>query len=86
MCLEAQELQYIEFFAGQANVWRAVSSRYKAARVDLSYEPYEEPKYKAVKRGKMLQNPMDILSDAGFAMLSFQHAGTLTLANALHRF
>ena len=47
----------MEMFAGTANVWRAVSQTYPAARVDLTY-------YKG-DPGK--QNPMDIMTSAGFA-------------------
>lgn len=57
MIQACQELQYVEMFAGTANVWRAVSQTYPAARVDLTY-------YKG-DPGK--QNPMDIMTSAGFA-------------------
>jgi hypothetical protein len=56
-----QELQYLEVFAGVANVWRAVSTTYPAARVDLTYCA-DDPNFK--------QNPMNILSSAGFAFPS----------------
>lgn len=56
-----QELKYLEVFAGVANVWRAVSSSYPAARVDLTYCE-DDPNFK--------QNPMNILSSAGFAIPS----------------
>ncbi len=57
-----QELQYIELFAGQANCWRAVSTEYPSARVDLDYFKVT-PGSKEAKK----QNPMDILSSAGLA-------------------
>ena len=55
-----QELNYVEYFAGQANVWRAVSQEYPAARVDMDYS---DPTY----REKM--NPMNFLSSPGYAIL-----------------
>ena len=59
-----QELQFIEFYAGVGNVWRAVStSGFPSARVDLSYH---EEQNMSVK-----QNPMDILSSAGFAFFGY---------------
>ena len=58
-----QELNYVELFAGVGNVWRAVSeSGYPAARADLAYYEVEEGY-------ENKQNPMDILSSAGFANL-----------------
>ena len=65
-----QELQYLEFFAGQANVWRAVSTKYAATRVDKSYEAFLEASYEPVPQKKMFQSGMDILTDCGFATLS----------------
>ena len=62
--LPCQALNYCEFFAGQANVWRAVSQVYPAARVDLDYS---DPTY--VEK----MNPMDFLSCPGFASLDFNH-------------
>ena len=59
-----QALNYCEFFAGQANVWRAVSEVYPAARVDLDYS---DPTY--VEK----MNPMNFLSSPGFASLDFSH-------------
>ena len=66
----AQALQYIEFFAGEANVWRAVSTKYAAARVDKAYEAFAEPSYKPIPEAKMFQSGMDMLTDCGFAKLS----------------
>ena len=54
-----KELQYVELFAGVANVWRCVSCSYPAARVDIEY-----------CKGTTKQNPMDILTSAGWANLS----------------
>ena len=48
----------MEMFAGQANVWRAVSTKYPAARLDYEYDPQ---RWKAFR-----QSPMDILSNAGW--------------------
>ena len=57
-----QELSYVEFFAGQANVWRAVSdSGVPSARVDLTYGTGSQ---------NFKQDPMDILSNAGWAIFS----------------
>lgn len=57
-----QELQYIEMFAGEGNCWRAVSTAYPSARVDLDYY---DPKPGTKEANK--QNPMDFLSSAGLA-------------------
>lgn len=55
-----KEIQYLEMFAGAANVWRCVTQSYPAARVDLTYADQNgEPNLK--------QNPMDFLSCPGFA-------------------
>lgn len=55
-----EELNFVEFYAGVGNVWQAVSeSGYPAARVDVQY--HETPS------NHLKQNPMDILSSAGFA-------------------
>ncbi len=51
----AQELSYVEFFAGQGEVFRAVrADAHPSCAVDIRW--MDGPK-----------NPMDILSDAGFA-------------------
>ena len=62
----------MEFFAGEANVWRAVASAYAAARVDIEYgsRMFEEETFKPQPRKQMFQNPLDILSDPGLATLS----------------
>ena len=60
-----QELQYVELFAGVANVWRCVSHSYAAARVDIDYN--KQDKYCSK------QNPMDILTSAGWSKLSYNH-------------
>lgn len=61
--LHGQELDYIELFAGVANVWGAVTRQgYKGARVDIEYHTPEPTTSK--------QNFMDILSSAGFATLA----------------
>ena len=56
-----KDIQYLEMFAGAANVWRAVSETYVAARVDLTY---------ADGGPSLKQNPMDFLSSAGYALPS----------------
>lgn len=59
-----QELQYIEMFAGEGNCWKAVSTAYPSARVDLDYyDP--KPGTKEAKK----QNPMDFLSPPGLASI-----------------
>ena len=62
----------MEFFAGEANVWRAVATTYAAARVDIEYGSgaFEEDTFKPQQRKKMFQNPLDILSNPGLATLS----------------
>lgn len=59
----ATELQYIEMFAGEANCWRAVTTAFPAARVDVNY-------FKPTPGTKeaMQQNPMDFLSSPGLAI------------------
>ena len=57
-----QELQYIEMFAGEANCWRAVTTAFPAARVDVNYF-----KPTPATKEAMQQNPMDFLSSPGFA-------------------
>ena len=60
----SQELQFVEFFAGVGNTWKAVSHHYPGARVDLEYDPqHAKPGWK--------QSPMDILSSAVFTKLAF---------------
>ena len=55
-----QEVEFIELFAGAANTWKAVSAcSYPACRLDLEY--YVE------RREPVKQNPMDVLSSAGWA-------------------
>ena len=55
-----EELNFVEFYAGVGNVWKAVSeSGFPAARADVAY--CDTPP------SSMKQNPMDILSSAGFA-------------------
>ena len=50
-----QELTFIEFFAGDNQVWKAVrASGVAAAKVDITYMEHEG-----------CQNPMDINSSAG---------------------
>ena len=52
-----QELSFVEFFAGQGNVWRAVrADSHNCVGIDIEHG-------KNVEGGK---NPFDILSDAGF--------------------
>lgn len=54
----------MELFAGEANVWRAVSEAgFPAARADLTDCAADPSMCK--------QNPMDILSSAGFAHPGF---------------
>lgn len=72
--LGPQDLNYCEFFAGQANVWRVISEKYPAARVDLDYS---DPEY--IGNNKM--NPMNFLSCPGFAKLD----GT-NISNGMLRF
>jgi hypothetical protein len=57
-----KEIQYIELYAGAANVWRAVSQSYPSVRADLTYGSSSQPESK--------QNPMDVLTSAGFAIPS----------------
>ena len=57
-----KEIQYMELYAGAANVWRAVSQSYPAVRADLTYASTSQPEFK--------QNPMDVLTSAGFAIPS----------------
>lgn len=57
-----KELQYLELFAGAANVWRAVSQSYPAARADLTYNQEQ-----CGAGAQFKQNPMDILSSSGMA-------------------
>ena len=52
----------MELYAGAANVWRAVSQSYPAVRADLTYGSSSQPESK--------QNPMDVLTSAGFAIPS----------------
>ena len=53
----SQELSFVEFFAGEGNVWRAVrASSHKCVGIDIDY----------VDNVLDGQNPFDILSDAGF--------------------
>ena len=52
----------MELYAGAANVWRAVSQSYPAVRADLTYASTSQPEFK--------QNPMDVLTSAGFAIPS----------------
>lgn len=50
-----QELTFIEFFAGDNRVWKAVrAAGYEAAKVDITY-----------LENHGCQNPMDINSNAG---------------------
>ena len=57
-----QELQYIEFFAGEANVFKAVrAASVTSAAVDLSYLPPTR------QSGKT--NAFDVLSTSGFGFL-----------------
>jgi hypothetical protein len=57
-----KEIQYMELYAGAANVWRAVSQSYPSVRADLTYGSSSQPESK--------QNPMDVLTSAGFAIPS----------------
>jgi len=50
-----QELQYVEYFAGVANVFKAIrADAHPSSAVDITW--MEGP-----------NNPMDVLSDSGFA-------------------
>ena len=53
-----QDLAYIEFFAGVGNVYNAVRQKYTAVAMDITYMK-DPPR----------NNPMDINSAAGFALL-----------------
>ena len=66
-----QELQYVELFAGQANVWRAVSTKYAAARIDLDYSDG----FEFNRDNRVHQNSMDILTDAGLGLPSSKAMG-----------
>lgn len=56
-CFLCQELTFLEFFAGEGEVWRAMRADSIASiGVDINY----------FQRQPGEQNPMDILSDAGF--------------------
>ena len=71
-----QELQYVELFAGQANVWRAVSTKYAAARIDLDYSAdFQFNRDNRVPREHIHQNSMDILTDAGLGLPSSKGMG-----------
>ena len=59
-----QELRYIEYFAGEGNVFAAVRKLYPAVAVDLSY--LQDPAYAR-------NNPMDINSPSGFACLVYHN-------------
>ena len=50
-----QDLTYVEFFAGEANVFKCIRADHNmAAAVDIRFMP------------NMPNSPMDILTDAGF--------------------
>lgn len=58
----AEDLEFVEMFAGKGEVWRAVSrARFSAARVDIDYDKE--------RRRTQKPSPMDFLSDPGFATL-----------------
>lgn len=73
--LHIQDIQYLEMFAGAANVWRAVTQSYPAARVDIEY-------FNEATQPTMKQNPMNILTSAGFALPSCIFVGCLCLCFA----
>lgn len=53
-----QDLTFLEFFAGQGEVWRALrADSIQSVGIDITY----------LQKIPGEQNPMDILSDAGFA-------------------
>lgn len=53
-----QELTFLEFFAGEGNVWKAVRADSKNA-VGIDWNYFDNPDG---------QNPMDILSNAGLGL------------------
>lgn len=62
-----QDLTYVEFFAGQGNVWAAVrADHHPAVPVDIEY----------MSTGPDRKNPMDINSDAGMAFFAQSHFKT----------
>lgn len=69
-----QGLQYIEMFAGEANCWKAVSTAYPAARVDVNYDKAPP----SCSKASMRQSPMDFLSSPGFATFDCMHWCTCT--------
>ena len=56
-----QELQYVEFFAGEANVFAKVKQNYPGTAVDFEYLKG--------KTGPGRSNAFDILGDSGMAFL-----------------
>jgi len=55
--LDLQELAFIEFFAGNGNVWKAVrADSYATVGIDITY----------VENVEGGDNPFDILSNSGF--------------------
>ena len=58
-----QDLTYVEFFAGEGNVWAAVRADHNmGVPVDIEYWAHDH-------NGKFSSNPMDINSDSGLAFL-----------------
>ena len=64
-----QELAFIEFFAGQGNVWKAVRcDSYASVGVDINY--FTE------QNNEGSSNPFDILSNSGLGCHAFAYSMT----------